>query len=80
MDLNKNAFTLEKIDVKAFIAKLDLCKGNVFLVTSEGDHLNLRSKLCQLVGLSSLIEGGKSSEAFVVCEDPEDKTWLLEEK
>ena len=76
----KNAFTLENIEAQSFIQKLDLCKGNVFLVTGEGDHLNLRSKLCQLVGLSSLIEGGRISEAFIVCEDKEDKIWLLDEK
>ena len=72
-----NSFALHNIDVKAFVSKLDQCKGNVFLITREGDHLNLRSKLCQLIGLTSLIEGGKISEAFVVCENPEDETLLF---
>ena len=48
---------LHNIDVAEFLAVLDTCEGNVFLVTSEGDKLNLRSKLCQLVGLTKLIEG-----------------------
>lgn len=43
---------LHDIDVPAFLAVLDTCEGNVFLVTREGDHLNLKSKLCQLVGLT----------------------------
>ena len=50
---------LHDIDVTAFLAVLDTCVGNVYLVTKEGDHLNLKSKLCQLVGLTQLIEGGK---------------------
>ena len=57
--------------------ELDSCKGNVYLVTREGDRLNLRSKLCQLVGLTQLIEGGKIAEAFVECDDPEDESKLF---
>jgi len=71
------SFALHDIDVKALVKKLDQCKGNVYLVTREGDHLNLKSKLCQLVGLTSLIEGGRIAEAFVVCELPEDETMLF---
>ena len=56
---------------------LDQCEGNVFLVTREGDHLNLKSKLSQLVGLTQLIEGGKIAEAFIVCEKPEDESKLF---
>ena len=44
--------SLHNVDVTEFLAVLDTCEGNVYLVTSEGDRLNLRSKLCQLVGLT----------------------------
>jgi hypothetical protein len=67
---------LHDIDVPAFLKELDQCKGNVFLMTHEGDNLNLKSKLCQLVGLTKLIEGGKIADAFIVCENPEDETRL----
>ena len=40
-------------------------------------EFNLRSKLCQLVGLTQLIEGGKIAEAFVECDDPEDESKLF---
>ena len=30
---------LHDIDVTEFLAVLDTCQGNVFLVTREGDHL-----------------------------------------
>ncbi len=69
--------SLHNIDVTEFLSVLDTCKGNVFLVTHEGDKLNLKSKLCQLVGLTRLIEGGKISEAFIVCEDKEDESKLF---
>ena len=39
---------LHKIDFQKFLEAIDQCKGNVFLVTDEGDRLNLKSKLCQM--------------------------------
>ena len=68
---------LHDIDVTEFLAVLDTCQGNVFLVTREGDHLNLKSKLCQLVGLTQLIEGGKIAEAYIVCENKDDESKLF---
>lgn len=69
--------SLHNIDVPKFLKVLDHCEGDVFLVTNEGDRLNLRSKLCQLVGLTRLIEGGQIAEASIVCENPEDETRLF---
>lgn len=68
---------LHNVDVPAFIKVLDECKGNVRLITSDGDSLNLKSKLCQLVGLTKLIEGGKIAEAYIICEDPDDESKLF---
>ena len=64
---------LYDIDVPGFLKVLDTCRGNVYLMTREGDKLNLKSKLCQLVGLTKLIEGGKIAEAFVMCDNEEDE-------
>ena len=72
-----SATNLHNIDFKKFMEAIDQCKGDVFLVTSEGDKLNLKSKLCQVIGLTSLIEGGRISEAKIVCENPEDDTLLF---
>ena len=69
--------SLHNIDVDKFLAVLDTCKGNVYLVTREGDHLNLKSKLCQLIGLTKLIEGGKITEAYVLCDNKEDESKLF---
>lgn len=68
---------LHDVDVPEFIKVLDSCEGNVYLVSREGDHLNLKSKLCQLVGLTQLIQGGKIAEAFIVCENPDDESKLF---
>ncbi len=69
--------SLHNIDVDKFLAVLDTCKGNVYLVTREGDHLNLKSKLCQLIGLTKLIEGGKITEAYILCDNKEDESKLF---
>ena len=75
--MSDSVLQLHDIDVPEFLKVLDNCKGNVYLVTREGDRLNLKSKLCQLVGLTQLIEGGKIAEAFIVCDDPEDESTLF---
>ena len=69
--------SLHNIDVAEFLAVLDTCEGNVFLVTNEGDRLNLKSKLCQIVGLTKLIEGGKIAEASIICENKNDESNLF---
>jgi hypothetical protein len=68
---------LHDIDVTKFLAVLDTCEGNVYLVTSEGDRLNLKSKLCQLVGLTKLIEGGRIAEASIICDNKKDESKLF---
>ncbi len=73
----KPIMNLHDIDVTEFLAVLDTCEGNVFLVTNEGDRLNLKSKLCQLVGLTKLIEGGKIAEASIFCENKNDESKIF---
>lgn len=68
---------LHDVNVPEFLKILDSCKGEVYLMTRDGDKLNLKSKLCQLIGLTSLIEGGKIAEAFIVCENEEDEQKLF---
>jgi len=72
-----NDLELHQVNFKEFIEAIDMCKGDVFLVTAEGDRLNLKSKFCQLVGLTRIIEGGMISEARVVCENKEDESLLF---
>ena len=71
------AFDLNNVDVKAFMAALDQCKGSVMLLTSEDDRFNLKSKLSQITGLMHLIEGGKLVNAKIYCSNPEDESLLF---
>ena len=69
--------SMHNLEVSEFLAVLDTCEGNVYLVTRDGDRLNLRSKLSQLVGLTQLIEGGKIAEASIVCDNKNDESKLF---
>ncbi len=68
---------LHDVDVPEFLQVLQSCEGQVYLMTRDGDRINLKSKLSQIVGLTNLIEGGKIAEAFVMCEKPEDESKLF---
>ena len=68
---------IHNIDFNKFIEALDHCKGDVFLETPDGDCLNLRSKLCQIMGIANILNGAKVSEATVRCTNPEDETRLF---
>ncbi len=68
---------LHDVDVPEFLKVLDNCEGEIYLMTRDGDRLNLKSKLCQLVGLTRLIEGGKIAEAFIMCEKESDESKLF---
>ncbi|MDR1002954.1 MAG: hypothetical protein LBL82_06785 [Oscillospiraceae bacterium] len=73
-------WSLKNVDINDFLSIVNSCKGNLYLVTPEGDKLNLKSTLCQLVGLSKLIEGGIVADASLVCDNIEDETILVKYK
>ncbi|MEG1447564.1 MAG: hypothetical protein RSB47_08015 [Ruthenibacterium sp.] len=68
---------MHNIDLKEFNEILATCTGDVFMVTPEGDRLNLKSKLCQLIGFTKLIEGGSIAAAHLECTNPEDQSKLF---
>ena len=70
-------FEMNNIEVHEFVRALDNCKGQVILFTDDGDRFNLRSKLSQLTGIISLIEGGKVINAKISCSDLEDEAMLF---
>lgn len=71
------AIDMHDIDLKDFNEVLASCKGDVFMVTPEGDRLNLKSKLCQLIGFTKLIEGGNIAKATFECAEMEDQQKLF---
>ncbi|MFU0833296.1 MAG: Polya polymerase [Oscillospiraceae bacterium] len=70
---------LYDIDVIRLIELLDKAKGNVYLVTEDGNKLNLKSKLCQLYGVRALLEKTKNStiSAELNVENPEDELMFI---
>ncbi|MBE6831546.1 MULTISPECIES: hypothetical protein [Eubacteriales] len=70
---------LYDIDVVKLIELLDKAKGNVYLITEDGNTLNLKSKLCQLYGVRALLESAKNStvSAELNVENPEDELMFI---
>ena len=75
--MSSKTITLHNVSVKEVCELIDDCKGDVYLETAEGDRLNLKSKLSQLLGLTKIIEAGQISEANITCTDPEDEGMLF---
>lgn len=75
-----SVWSLTNVNVNEFLKLIDACKGDIYLVTDEGDKLNLKSKLSQLIGLSRLIEGGIINNASLVCENIEDEAIMFRYK
>ena len=68
---------LHDVDLKEFMEVLDSCEGDVYMVTEEGDRLNLKSKLTQLIGFTKLIEGGTLAKAHIECTNKADEQKLF---
>ncbi len=73
---NKN-IQLHNINFADFIKAIDECKGDVYLETKDGDVLNLKSKLCQMIGLSTILNKTEVVEAKLRCTNPDDETMLF---
>ncbi len=73
----KKEIILHNVDFDDLIKTIDECKGDVFLETKDGDVLNLKSKLCQLIGLSTILKNSEVGEATLRCGNPEDETLLF---
>lgn len=70
-------FEIHNLDVKLFMEALDTCKGDVFLETEEGDILNLKSKLSQMMGIAKILEGAVITDAKIRCSNLDDESKLF---
>lgn len=75
--MDNGKIQLHNIDFDDFIKAIDECKGDVYLETNDGDVLNLKSKLCQMIGLSTILNHSEVTEATIRCTNPEDETMLF---
>ena len=71
-------WSLSNIDVNDFLKLIDSCKGNIYLVTGEGDRLNLKSKLSQYVSLANIFSSGEIPEIEIVAYEKEDIEKLID--
>ena len=68
---------IHNFDFSKLMEFVSTAKGEVYLKTLEGDVLNLKSRLTQLLVLSNAIDWGHVGEATITCTDPEDETRLF---
>ena len=65
-------------DIEGFFNEIKNCKGTVELITSDGDRLNLKSRLCQYISFAKIVAGDNSiPEMEIVASDVEDRIRLL---
>lgn len=66
-------------DVEGLFNVVDACKGQVELITGEGDRLNLKSKLCQIISLSSIFPMmAEIPNLEIIAHEPEDMEKIAE--
>ncbi len=71
--------TLENVtNIEGLFEVIDQCKGKVELVSSEGDQINLKSKLAQLLSVAGVFSNGYIKELELNVEDPDDMDKILE--
>ncbi len=66
------------VDVDSFSKLIQECKGQVIIVTEDGDRLVTNSLLSAIVGLSTVLKVASLKEIEFECENPEDRIRVLE--
>lgn len=61
----------------AFFKVIDQCKGKVELVSSEGDCINLKSKLSQYISIAKLFDDGYIKKLELKVYDKDDEIRLM---
>lgn len=70
-------FEIHDFNFNKLMEFAEQAKGDVFLETPDGDMLNLKSRLTQLLALSNAVDWGNIGTARVICKNPEDETALF---
>ena len=64
-------------NLEKFMELVSQCKGNVYVVSEDGDKLNLKSKLTQFVALSKQFASGYIESLSLETTDESDSALLL---
>lgn len=71
--------TLENVsNIEGLFEIINKCKGNVELVSQEGDRINLKSRLAQYLSIAGVFSNGYVRELDIHIEDAEDRDQILE--
>lgn len=65
-----------KTQVHDFLATVDMCKGNVYLRSTDGDCYNLKSELMKYVAIGALIMD-KAGNLELFCDLKEDESLFM---
>lgn len=64
------------IEVKDFLAAVDKCSGSVYLLSYQGDRLNLKSVMSRYISMGKLLsDEGDNLELF--CDKREDEQYFF---
>ena len=63
---------------KKFFEVLNSCKGTIEFITSEGDRLNLKSKLSQYIALTQMFKDAQIGEIEIIVSEPEDMSKIID--
>lgn len=71
--------TLENVsNIEGLFEVIDQCKGKVELISEEGDQINLKSKLAQLLSIAGIFSHGYIKELELNVENPDDMNKIME--
>lgn len=62
----------ESMQPAQFLQKMAACEGDVWMCSSEGDRLNLKSQLSQFLFVSAAMQGDLLRRCWVECDQPQD--------
>lgn len=70
---------LKDVNAGRLIQVIGKAKGNIYLITDDGNRLNLNSRLCRMFGIENLIRqaGDSKISAELSVENPEDELMLI---
>ena len=57
---------------KEFFETLNECKGQIELITEDGDRLNLKSKLCRYIAMTDIFSKAEIGELELLFSEPSD--------
>lgn len=75
--MNLNQATLHNTNLEKLMQVIDSCEGAIWMITEEGDRLNMKSKLSQIIGIRELFTDATIKAIDLKAERDSDWTKLF---